>query len=83
MLCFFGISVRKLQAGKEIPMHKEDEMIHDPGERLPGEETPELTLSRQERRWYALGALKGALMIGAVYLIGLGVLIALMLGLWT
>jgi hypothetical protein len=66
-------------------MYEDTEMIHDPGEHLPAGEPDrsEQMLSGRERRWYALGALKGALMIGAVYLVGLGVLIALMLRLWT
>lgn len=44
---------------------------------------PELLLTRQERRWIALGALKSALLIGAVYLIAAALLIWLMLAIWT
>lgn len=44
---------------------------------------PMLTLTRRERRWVAFGALKSALLIGSVYLIGGAVLIWLMLFLWT
>ncbi len=44
---------------------------------------PGFTLTRKERRWVALGALKSALLIGSVYLIGGAVLIWLMLFLWT
>lgn len=44
---------------------------------------PELSLTRQERRWIALGALKSALLIGAVYLIAAALLIWLMLAIWT
>ena len=44
---------------------------------------PELELTRQEKRWVALGALKGALLIGLAYLIGGAALIWLMLALWT
>ncbi len=44
---------------------------------------PRFTLTRKERRWVALGALKSALLIGSVYLIGGAVLIWLMLFLWT
>lgn len=40
------------------------------------------SFSRREQRMYALGALKAALLIGLVYLGGLGGLIALMLFLW-
>ncbi len=41
---------------------------------------PEFT--RQQRRWAALGALKGALLIGACYLVGLGIIIGLMVLFW-
>ena len=64
---------------------EEDEIIREPGERIPEmdePERPELQLSRQERRWVALGALKSALLIGFVYLAGIGLLIRLMLTLW-
>lgn len=60
------------------------EIIHDQEERMddPNEFRPELQLSRQERRWIALGALKGALVIGAVYMGILGLIIWLMLKIW-
>lgn len=61
------------------------EIIHEPNENVPDEENnrPEPELSRQERRWYALGALKSALLIGSVYVIALAVIIAVMLWVWT
>ena len=37
----------------------------------------------QERRMYALGALKAALLIGLVFIIGLGAVIGMLLMLWT
>lgn len=43
----------------------------------------EPSFTRQERRWIALGALKSALLIGAVYLIAAALLIWLMLVVWT
>lgn len=60
------------------------EIIREPDENIPDEENsrPELELSGQERRWYALGALKSALLIGSVYVIGLAVIIAVMLWIW-
>lgn len=64
---------------------EEGEMIREPGERIPEvdePERPELQLSRQERRWVALGALKSALLIGFAYLAGIGLIIWLMLTLW-
>lgn len=47
------------------------------------EEKPEIQLTKEERRWIALGALKSALLIAAVYLIGAALLIWLMLVIWT
>jgi len=59
------------------------DIIRDPGENDDEQaHRPELELTRQERRWYALGALKSALLIGGVYLVGLGVIIGLMLMFW-
>ncbi len=40
-------------------------------------------LSREERRWYLLGALKAALLIAVVFIAGLGLFIALLLLLWN
>jgi hypothetical protein len=39
-------------------------------------------MSREERRWYILGALKAALLIALVFIIGLGIVIALMIWGW-
>lgn len=64
---------------------KEDyEIIREPGERVPDDEEKhsEPELSRQQRRWYALGAMKSALLIGCAYLVGFAVIIALLLWLW-
>ena len=44
---------------------------------------PELELTRQERRWVIWGALRAALLIGAVYIVGGALLIWLMLAVWT
>lgn len=43
---------------------------------------PELELTRQERRWVIWGALRAALLIGAVYIVGGALLIWLMLTIW-
>lgn len=62
-----------------------EEIIREPGERIADVDEParpELQLSRQERRWVALGALKSALLIGFVYLAAFGLIIWLMLALW-
>ena len=64
---------------------QDEEIIHDQGESVEESEKirPELHLSRQERRWVALGALKSALLIALVYLAGLAFVIWLMLTMWT
>ncbi|MFR8548337.1 MAG: hypothetical protein ACLVEV_06920 [Lachnospiraceae bacterium] len=41
------------------------------------------SLTKEERRMYVLGAMKAALLIGMVYLVGGGVLIALLLARWN
>lgn len=54
------------------------------------EETPENDrpwdqsnrFSKQESRWYALGALRAALLIGLTFIVGLGLTILLMILLW-
>ena len=55
---------------------KPDEMDEEPLE-------PELRLSRQEQRWIIFGALKSALLIGGIYIVGAGLLIWLLLAIWT
>ncbi len=40
-------------------------------------------LNRDEKRWYVLGALKAALLIGLAFIVGLGLLIAVLLGVWN
>lgn len=44
---------------------------------------PELELTRQERRWVIWGALRAALLIGGVYIVGGALLIWLMLTIWA
>ena len=39
--------------------------------------------SKQERRWYALGALRAALLIGLAFAAGLGATILLMILIWS
>lgn len=43
---------------------------------------PQQEFTSWQRRWAALGALKAALLIGAAYLAGLGIIIGLMILLW-
>lgn len=60
------------------------EIIHDPDEHVPdGKEVrPEEELTREERRWYVMGALKSTLLIGGAYVAGFAVIILLMLWFW-
>lgn len=44
---------------------------------------PEIKLTRQERRWIILGALKSVLLIASVYIIGGALLIWLLLKIWN
>ena len=46
------------------------------------EKKPEFELTKQERRWAALGAMKAAFLIGMLYVLGGALLIWLMLTLW-
>lgn len=39
-------------------------------------------LPKEQRRWYILGAMKGALLIGLVYIVGMCLVILLMLLAW-
>lgn len=48
--------------------------------RRPWEEPD--TLDAKQRVWAALGALKAGLMIGGVYIVGLGLIVLLMVLLW-
>ena len=40
-------------------------------------------ITPEQRRWYILGAMKAALMIGAVYAVGFGIAIFLLLLIWN
>lgn len=46
-------------------------------------EEPKLQLSRQERHWIIMGALKSALLIASVYIIGGALLIWFLLTVWS
>ena len=41
-----------------------------------------LELTRQEKRWAALGAMKAVLLIAGAYLLGLGILLGLLFLIW-
>lgn len=53
----------------------------EPEEERPWEAAKRL-LSRQERRWYLLGALKAALLIAGVFIVIFGLAILLMILAW-
>lgn len=40
------------------------------------------SFTKEERRWFVLGALKAALLIGLVFILGLGLAILLMIWIW-
>ena len=60
-------------------IHDEGEDISDQGPKM----IPNTELTSKERRWVILGALSGALLIGLAFIVGLGIIIALMVIFWT
>lgn len=48
--------------------------------RAPAEHQPVMT--REERRWYILGALKSALLIGGAFIFGIGLFILILCLVW-
>ncbi len=58
------------EEGQDFPLEEEQE------------EKPEIQLTKQESRLVALGALKGGLLIGLVYLAAGALLIWLLLAFW-
>lgn len=46
-------------------------------------EEPQIQLTKEERRWFILGALKSVLLIASVYLIGAALLICFLLKIWN
>ena len=70
---------RGLRDASRKPQRQEPE---DPQrEERPWEKQEEL-LSREERRWYILGALKAALLIALAFIVGLGLAILVMVLAW-
>jgi hypothetical protein len=55
----------------------------EPEQEQPHRPWEEQGLTRQERRWYMLGALKAALLIALAFIVGLGVVILILLMLWS
>lgn len=55
----------------------------EPRQEAPQEEGENPPFTPKERRMYALGALKAALLIGLAYLVGLAAVIGLLLLVWS
>lgn len=68
---FGGLFFPQVGTGRRIPEVKEHETEAEKPELLPG-----------EKKWYILGAIKAALLIGVVYIGVLGALILLLLYMW-
>lgn len=68
---FGGLIFPRAGAERRVPEVKEHEAETEKPEILPG-----------ERKWYVLGAIKAALLIGVVYIGVLGGLILLLLYIW-
>ena len=62
---------------------EKNDLYRDPDEMDEEPLEPELRLSRQEQRWIIFGALKSALLIGGIYIVGAGLLIWFLLAIWT
>lgn len=56
---------------------------HLPERRPKERRRPKVELTTKERVWVALGALKAGLAIGCIYVVVLGLAIAVLLGIWT
>jgi hypothetical protein len=65
------------RAKKENRRHSEPEQLE------PDRPWEDHSMSREERRWYVLGALKASLLIALAFIVGLGLVIALMLLFWA
>ncbi|HIR00351.1 MAG TPA: hypothetical protein IAB23_11845 [Candidatus Scybalocola faecavium] len=60
--------------------------FYDEGENTEDQEPkmiPNSELTPKERRWVILGALSSALLIGLVFMVGLGIIVALMIIFWV
>ena len=53
-----------------------------PAQEMPDLPSAESEFSREERRWYILGAMKAALLIGFAFIAGLGLVILLLMAIW-
>lgn len=53
-----------------------------PEQELPDVPSMESEISKEERRWYILGAMKAALLIGFAFIAGLGLVILLLMAIW-
>lgn len=63
-----------------LPRVPRRDLLRPPQQERPAEEErpwEETGLSREERRWYILGAMKAAMLIALVFIVGLGLVVAL------
>lgn len=70
---------RNVLAQQEPERRKPDQKEHCRNDRAQEDRG----MSRKERRMYVLGAMKAAMLLALAYLAGLGVVIFLLLKLWT
>ena len=64
--------------------NQDDKRVYEEPDLMDEEnEEPKLELSRQERRWIIMGALKSALLIASVYIIGGALLNWFLLTVWS
>lgn len=71
------LGFRRLPGGEKAPAREE------PPEKREERPWEDSSINRDERRMYVLGALKAALLIALAFIVGLGLVIALMLLIWT
>ncbi len=71
-----------MRAFDEIRDFRKEAGRREAGMRPSSESMPEEEQDPETRRWYILGALKAALLIGGAYVVGLGLLIALLILFW-
>ena len=78
-----GIERRRVLFGRR-PEGKRGELMEPEKEQKPSSPYyADEEVSGEQRKWYILGTLKAALMIGAVYAVAFGLAILLMILIWN
>lgn len=75
-----GVSRPSLLGGWRPQKQSRPDQPAEPEKARPWEEGG--PVPKEDRKWYVLGALKAALLVALVFIVGLGLLIALLLWLW-